>query len=309
MLQFGTLAVTLETDHGIFFVIDALFIDTAVQNQFNTVGMTDGMEMAMAEGTNQEDKNEKVSELVRYVTSANSIVAFTGAGISTESGVPDFRSPNGVWATSQPVLYQDYLQSATAREEYWRQKSAAHDELLHANPNIAHQQLAEWEKCGMLRGIITQNIDRLHQRAGSQNVLELHGNALEMLCIDCGDRSESDRWVQEYRITKAVPPCHECGGRLKHATISFGQSLDSEVLETAGAWAYESDLFLVIGSSLVVEPAASLPVLAKRHGSRLAIMNRDATPHDARADLVIRTGIGEALSLLTLLLPEQGKTQ
>ncbi len=250
---------------------------------------------------------EQIRTLAQFLRESKSTIVFTGAGISTESGIPDFRSPGGVWATSEPVLYHDYLRSPEARAEYWRQKSLAHDDMLNASPNIAHLQLAKWESTEgesgkLLRGVITQNIDRLHQRAGSQNVLELHGNAMEMLCLECGKRTETDPWVKEYRQTELVPDCPNCGGIMKHATISFGQSLDETVLQNAASWASESELLIVIGSSLVVEPAASLPIIAKRNGAKLVIINRDATPHDMQADIVIHQSIGDVFRELARVL-------
>lgn len=224
------------------------------------------------------------------------IVAFTGAGISTESGIPDFRSPGGIWSQSQPVMYEDFLNSLDARYEYWRQKAASHQDFANSLPNLGHQALAQWEHDGLLRGVITQNIDGLHQDAGSQCILELHGTAQEVMCLDCRRRWPAGPLVEQFLREDRVPECSECGGRMKHATISFGQALDNDVLETAVTWATESRLLLAMGSSLVVEPAASLPRIAKQQGARLVIINRDKTPLDELADAAIHASIGETLA-------------
>ena len=223
-------------------------------------------------------------------------VAFTGAGISTESGIPDFRSPGGIWAQSQPVMYNDFLRSEESRYEYWRQKAIAHQDFVGTEPNIGHQVLAEWEQAGWLRGVITQNIDGLHQDAGSRKVLELHGTAREVECLECKRRWPAGPWVEQFLAEDRAPRCSDCAGLLKHATISFGQQLDEAVLQTAIDWVGNCKLLIALGSSLVVEPAASLPRMAADVGARLVIINRDPTPLDSLADLVIHQQIGEALT-------------
>lgn len=222
-------------------------------------------------------------------------MAFTGAGISTESGIPDFRSPGGIWSKSQPVMFQDFLASAEARHEYWRQKSQAHRGFAEAEPNDGHRVLARWEERGWLRAVITQNIDGLHQAAGGNHVLELHGTARQIACLSCRARFDPQPFVERFLETDVVPECPECGGLLKHATISFGQSLPPEVLQEATELSRQSDLFLAMGSSLVVEPAASLPRLARDSGAKLVIINRDPTGQDGSADVVLHAGIGAAL--------------
>jgi NAD-dependent deacetylase len=235
--------------------------------------------------------------VAQWLFEADCAVAFTGAGASTESGIPDFRSPGGVWTKYRTVYFDEFLASAEARHEYWRQKSEAHADFAKAKPNRGHQALARWESLGRLAGVITQNIDGLHQRAGSRHVLELHGTALEISCLDCRQRYDAGPMVEQFLARQAVPECPACGSSLmKHATISFGQALAPNVLQTAYAWAKRSRLFMAIGSSLVVEPAASLPRKAKEYGARLVIINRDPTPQDALADLVIRRPIGETLA-------------
>lgn len=235
-------------------------------------------------------------QLTRWLSGSRHAVAFTGAGISTESGIPDFRSPGGVWSKSRPVYFNDFLRSPDARREYWRQKSITHFEFLNAKPNAGHLVLAKWEMAGRLRGLITQNVDGLHQEAGCRDVVELHGTARRVSCLTCGEVFDADPWVRSFLEAKAVPDCPHCGGLLKHATISFGQALDEQTLVRSQELSGASDLFLAIGSSLVVHPAAALPAFAKQAGARLVIINRDPTPLDALADLVIRDPIGATLT-------------
>jgi NAD-dependent deacetylase len=231
-----------------------------------------------------------------WLGASKSAVVLTGAGISTESGIPDFRSPGGVWSKYRTVYFDEFLESAEGRYEYWRQKCELHGEFRDARPNSGHQVLARWEAAGRIRGVITQNIDGLHQMAGSRQVLELHGTARQAACLDCAARYDINPLVESFLANDRVPDCPACGGRLKHATISFGQSLPPDVLMKAGGWSREADLMLAVGSSLVVTPAASLPRTAKEHGARLVIINRDPTPLDAFADAILRGSIGETLT-------------
>ncbi len=231
-----------------------------------------------------------------WLKQSRGAVAFTGAGISTESGIPDFRSPGGIWSRSQPVYFDDFLASEAARLEYWHQKAAAHQDFFQARPSTGHQILAAWQAAGRLRALITQNIDGLHQLAGSTDVVELHGTARYIACLSCGQRSDADPLVRQFLASQEVPGCQACGGLLKHATISFGQALEPSVLSRAAELAEQTDLLLVMGSSLVVYPAASLPETAMLHGARLVIVNRDPTPYDERADVVIHDSIGSTLT-------------
>lgn len=247
---------------------------------------------------------DPLSQIAQWLAESERAVAFTGAGISTESGIPDFRSPNGIWAQSQPVQYQDFLSSPDARYEYWRQKSISHADFEKAKPNAAHNLLAAWESDGRLRGLITQNIDGLHQLAGSKQVWELHGSARQVGCLNCEQRWEADPWVRKFLEEDQVPSCPECGGVLKHATISFGQSLPSQVLFDASHASRQADLFLALGSSLVVYPAAGLPESARRNGARLVIINRMETPLDSLADVVLRTELGPTLTEIDRRLRE-----
>ena len=244
----------------------------------------------------------KLATVAAWVGESKRAVAFTGAGISTESGIPDFRSPGGVWATSQPVYFDDFLESAEARREYWRQKSLTHVEFEAAEPNVGHHVLAEWEQIGRIVGVITQNIDGLHQLAGSARVWELHGTARQIACLDCEARFDAGPMVERFVADGEVPECPQCGGRLKHATISFGQALPADVLEETVSVSQDVDLFFAIGSSLVVHPAAGLPEIARRSGARLVIINRDPTPLDDVADAVLNEQIGPTLSEIDRLL-------
>jgi NAD-dependent deacetylase len=234
-------------------------------------------------------------EIANCLSRSDSAIAFTGAGISTESGIPDFRSPGGIWANSQPVFFQDFMANADARHEYWRQKSVSHSDFENSQPNAGHQILAKWQDLGRLQAVITQNIDGLHQDAGSSQVLELHGTARRIMCFGCDAQYRAAEMVKTFLADDQVPPCPECGGLLKHATVSFGQQLPENVLKEAMQLSSNADLYFAIGSSLVVEPAASLPRLAKETGAKLVIINRDRTPQDDLADWVIHASIGEAL--------------
>jgi NAD-dependent deacetylase len=234
--------------------------------------------------------------IARYLRDAKRAVAFTGAGISTESGIPDFRSPGGVWTRYQPVLFQDFLASDDARRRYWQMKKEGYRELRGAVPNAGHRALARLEVAGRLRAVITQNIDGLHQDAGSTRVLELHGTSRHCVCLGCAARYDPDVIQERLESGVEVPVCDGCGGFLKSATISFGQALPVDVLTEAIDLCINADLVLALGSSLVVEPAASLPLQAKQSGASLVIVNRTETPLDDVADIVVRESIGESLS-------------
>jgi NAD-dependent deacetylase len=234
--------------------------------------------------------------LARFLTEARRAVAFTGAGISTESGVPDFRSPGGIWTRYRPVLFDDFLASESARRQYWRMKREGYHELRHARPNAGHRALARLEAAGRLEAVITQNIDGLHQDGGSRRVIELHGTSRSCVCLGCALRYDPDAIQARLEAGVDVPRCDSCGGLLKSATVSFGQPLPVDVLSEALALCAAADLVLTLGSSLVVEPAASLPLRAKQRGARVVIVNRTATPHDRVADLVIRDSIGPVLT-------------
>jgi NAD-dependent deacetylase len=245
--------------------------------------------------------DENLLQVAEWLSTARRAVVLTGAGISTESGIPDFRSPGGVWTKYRTVMFDEFLSSADGRYEYWRQKCELHGDFAAAQPNVGHKTLAAWETAGRVRGIITQNIDELHQLAGSRWVLELHGTARRAACLDCSARYDIEPLVAQFLSQDCVPDCPQCGGRLKHVTISFGQMLPHDVLLEATRWSRESDLMFAIGSSLVVTPAADLPRMAKERGARLVIINREPTPLDGIADVTLRGSIGELLGAIDSL--------
>jgi NAD-dependent deacetylase len=244
------------------------------------------------------DLSMNFHQAVELIAKSNRIVGFTGAGVSTESGIPDFRSPNGVWANNRVIEYQEFVSSRAGRVEYWRQKVAMWPEMRDARPNAGHIAFAELERRGALRAMITQNIDGLHQRAGSTKVIELHGTTVEAACLTCGARITMDEAVNRVEAGDPAPECDHCGGLLKPATVSFGQSMPEREMELAVESCYDCDVFLAVGSSLVVYPAAALPELSKRNGAALIIINRTPTPMDGIADLVINDEIGKTLPQL-----------
>jgi NAD-dependent deacetylase len=245
---------------------------------------------------------DEVHQAAHLMRTARHTVALTGAGLSTESGIPDFRSPGGVWERFRPIEYQEFLASHDARIEHWRYKQATVPAMLHAEPNAAHRALAELETAGRLVAVITQNIDALHQRAGSRRVLELHGTNLEAVCLDCGVRVPIGDALEHLERGEAVPRCAQCRGWLKPATVSFGQALPADVLREAATLAEESDCFLALGSSLLVNPAAALAGLAKRCGAALIVITLSDTPYDDVADVVIHGPLAETLPRIAALV-------
>ncbi len=243
------------------------------------------------------DTKSESQKLGTLIARAETIVGFTGAGISTESGVPDFRSPGSPWMQNKPIPFEAYLRSAEARREAWRRKFTMDDLYRHAGPSRGHRALASLVTQGRMPAVITQNIDGLHHQAGvpAEQVVELHGNGTYATCLACGLRHELD-WVRDrFDATGEPPACPRCGGIVKSATISFGQAMPEEPMRRARDLALGCDLFLAIGSSLVVYPAATLPVLAKRNGATLVIINRESTELDHSAALVINAEIGPLL--------------
>lgn len=231
------------------------------------------------------------------IEAARRVVVFTGAGISTESGIPDFRSPTGVWQTAKPVMFQDFVASAAARREAWRRKFHSDAVLLSARPNRGHRAVALLVRQGKVPAVITQNIDGLHQASGIApgRVIELHGNGTYAHCLDCGERHELETLREVFAREGDVPDCALCGGLIKSATVSFGQAMPERPMARAREETLAADLFLVLGSSLVVHPAAGFPELAKRNGAGLVIVNNEPTPLDDIADLVIRHPIGAVM--------------
>ncbi len=232
------------------------------------------------------------------VNNAAVVLPFTGAGISTECGIPDFRSPGGLWTKFQPIPFDQFLASAEMRNESWRRRFAMDTQFSTALPGRGHRALASLHRAGKIPAVITQNIDNLHQASGfaPDGVVELHGNTTYAVCLDCAHRYEL-AWIRErFQTGGRAPDCSKCGGYLKTATISFGQAMPEAAMRRAEALTAGCDLFLAIGSSLVVWPAAGFPLLAKRHGARLVIINREPTDFDDIADLVIRADIGATLA-------------
>ena len=245
------------------------------------------------------DLETAIDRLQKLVEKADSVVAFTGAGISTECGIPDFRSPGGIWTKMRPIEFDDFLASQEMRNESWRRRFAMEEQFGGAKPGRGHLALASLYKTRKLRAVVTQNIDSLHQISGipAADVVELHGNTTYATCLDCAKRYELT-WVKtKYSDAGGrAPDCVECGGYIKTATVSFGQAMPEVAMRQANELAETCDLFLAIGSSLVVWPAAGIPILAKRSGAQLVIINRDETECDDVADLVVRQDIGTVLA-------------
>jgi NAD-dependent deacetylase len=239
-----------------------------------------------------------ISRLRDMVETSKTVLPFTGAGISTECGIPDFRSPGGIWTKMRPIEFGDFLASREMRDESWRRRFVMEEQFGAAKPGRGHLALASLYRAGKVPAVVTQNIDNLHQTSGisPDHVVELHGNTTYATCLDCAKRYELG-WVRD-RYTAAggrAPDCG-CGGYIKTATVSFGQAMPDGPMRRAQELAESCDLFLVIGSSLVVWPAAGFPLVAKRNGARLVIVNRDATEFDDEADLVVRHDIGTVLA-------------
>ena len=241
--------------------------------------------------------DREIAELARAIDRARQAVVFTGAGISTESGIPDFRSPGGIWTRYQPIDFDDFLRSEAARREAWRRKFATDPTIRAARPNRGHRAVAALVRADKAASVITQNIDGLHQASGvpEERVIELHGNTTYAHCLDCGRRYEIEALRIAFERDETPPRCGSCRGLVKTATISFGQPMPPVAMERAQAETLAADLFIVAGSSLVVYPAAGFPELAKRNGAALVIVNRDPTGLDDIADLVLNRAIGETL--------------
>jgi NAD-dependent deacetylase len=244
------------------------------------------------------DPDEAAATLAAMVRAADEIAGFTGAGISTECGVPDFRTPGSPWMQNKPIPYDAFVASPEARREAWRRKFTMDDTYAGAKPGRGHMALAALHHAGKMPFLITQNIDGLHQQSGlpPDSVIELHGNGTFAKCLSCEIRHELADIRPVFERDGEVPPCRACGGMLKSATISFGQAMPEEQMRRAAGATLACDLFMAIGSSLVVFPAAGLPRAARENGARLVILNREPTALDPVADLVIRTDIGTVLS-------------
>lgn len=244
------------------------------------------------------------NKLSHLIESASRVVVFTGAGISTESGIPDFRSPgSGLWNRMAPIDFDEFMASAEARREAWRRKFEIDQVVKKAEPNKGHMAVAKLVDMGKVSHVITQNIDNLHQLSGipAESIIELHGNGTYAKCMDCGLRHELEQVKALFDAGEEAPACVSCGGRVKSATISFGQAMPEQEMMRAEQATYECDMFLAIGSSLQVYPAAGFPIMAKRNGASLVILNREETPLDGIADLVLHEEIGPTLAPLVRL--------
>jgi NAD-dependent deacetylase len=232
------------------------------------------------------------------IADARRAVVFTGAGISTESGIPDFRSPGGVWSKMKPIYFQEFVADPAKRREAWERAFTGRAGWTGRQPNAGHHAVARLVAQGKVGSVITQNVDNLHQDSGvpAGKVIELHGNATYARCLECGERHELEELKDSFLKAGEIPYCRRCGGLVKTATISFGQAMPEEPMARAEAETLACDLFLVLGSSLVVYPAAGFPLLAKQNGARLAIVNREPTELDGYADLVLHDEIGPALT-------------
>jgi NAD-dependent deacetylase len=241
--------------------------------------------------------DREITALADLIARAERAVVFTGAGISTESGIPDFRSPGGIWTRLAPIDFADFLASEEARRESWRRRFAMDETFRTALPNRGHRAVAKLVGRRKASAVITQNIDGLHQASGigEDRIVELHGNTTYASCLDCGTRYPIDALRDAFERDRTAPCCGRCGGFVKPATISFGQPMPAAAMRRAESETLAADLFLVAGSSLVVYPAAGFPELARRNGAVLVIINREPTPLDRMADLVLQRAIGETL--------------
>ena len=234
-----------------------------------------------------------IEQLNSLVDAASSIVAMTGAGISTAAGIPDFRSPGGIWTKVEPITFQEFVASEDARLEDWRRRFEMNDLLTSCEPTLAHRSLAAMVRSGRMAAIVTQNIDGLHQRAGTdlEHLIELHGNGTYGRCVDCGtqmDLAEARKFIAEKGRS---PVCSNCSGLVKAAVISFGQAMPENELKRAADLAAKADLVLAIGTSLVVHPAATLPLIGIENGAELVIINKESTPLDGAAKMVLNHSI------------------
>ena len=244
--------------------------------------------------------DDLVEEAAKRIHEARKILVFTGAGLSTESGIADFRSPGGVWDQYDPsdFYYQRIISDEKAREKYWQMSTELYASMKDALPNPAHMAVKALEDMGKLLAVVTQNIDALHHKAGNSpdKIIEIHGTAFSVSCLNCGKKYDRDDIQKRLQAGVRVPYCDDCSGVLKPETISFGQAMPEDKMAAAFRYAEACDLCMVLGSSLVVYPAAAIPMHAADSGAKLIIINRDETPQDDRADLVIRASLGETLS-------------
>ena len=247
--------------------------------------------------------NDAIFQIAEKIKQGGKNVVFTGAGISTESGIPDYRSQGGIWDKFRPVYFDEFMSSKDSREEYWRRWVELYQGIVKARPNAAHLALARLEKMGRLQALITQNIDGLHQASGlvDENIIELHGNTCRIRCMSCRKISPLENVQQRLAAGDMAPEC-ECGGFLKPDTISFGQAMPAAEVEKAAALSQNCDFFLVVGSTLLVQPAAHMPIYAKNSGAFLAIVNLSDTPCDGMCDVLIRDKAGNVLQQIVKMV-------
>ena len=244
-----------------------------------------------------KNSEQNMARLAKLLKNSERIVFFTGAGISTESGIPDFRSKGGIWEKFKPVMFQDFIESADCRNEYWRQRFFRHDDMINAEPNRGHRAVSSLIQRGKASAVITQNTDGLHQKSGvpEKDVIELHGNSTYATCLNCNIRHELE-WIREMYLKDGLAPnCPDCGGIIKTATVSFGQPMPQEKMHAAQIETLACDLMIAVGSSLKVFPAATFPITARKNGAQLVILNRDPTDFDKYANLVLNEEIGATL--------------
>ena len=249
------------------------------------------------------DMDKKIGLIAEQIAKGGRNVVFTGAGISTESGIPDFRSQGGIWDQYRPVYFDEFMRSREARIEYWRQKTELYHDLMHAKPNKAHLAVAQLHDMGLVEAVITQNIDGLHQASGipDEKMIELHGSNRRVRCMSCGRISSIEEAHKRIEEGDPAPEC-ECGGYLKPDTISFGQAMPEKEVERAVNLSRNADFFLVVGSTLLVYPAASMPNYAREAGAFLAIVNLSETPCDRISDALVRGKVGEVLPKIVNML-------
>jgi NAD-dependent deacetylase len=240
--------------------------------------------------------NEKIAQIARKIKAGGKNVFFTGAGISTESGIPDYRSQGGIWDKFRPVYFDEFMRSKDAREEYWRRWRELYRGIQQARPNLGHKSIARLDQLGLVQAVITQNVDGLHQLSGlsDQKIIELHGNTRRIRCLQCRGIRSTDDIHRRLASGEPAPEC-ECGGYLKPDTISFGQAMPEREVNKAVSLSQACDFFMVVGSTLLVQPAAHMPVYAKQNGGFLAILNLSETPCDDVCDVRIQDQAGQVL--------------
>jgi NAD-dependent deacetylase len=249
----------------------------------------------------------KIKQIATKIKQRGKNIIFTGAGISTESGIPDYRSQGGIWDKFRPVYFDEFMSAREAREDYWRRWQALYTGITRAEPNTGHAAIARLDQMGLLEALITQNVDGLHQEAGlaDKKIIELHGNTRRIRCMSCRNITATEEIQARLNSGDAAPEC-ECGGYLKPDTISFGQAMPVDAVEKATALSRTSDFFLVVGSTLLVQPAAHMPVYAKQNNAFLAIVNLSDTPCDNMCDVLIRDKAGKVLQRIVKEVEKSG---